>query len=150
MIKSEETKMITIRGENAIIEIQIIDITNNPKAVSYYDNFIKCNFYYKNQDVFFTSKNIWINDFELETLYSNLKQLTKNNIENYQFEPDRSVVSIHFFKDQYSSDILLHLNFYLEWESDTLLKSKLRISEEQLNDFIQEIHFLMLHFEGNH
>lgn len=142
--------MITIRGENAIIEIQIIDITNNPKVVSYYDNFIKCNFYYKNQDVLFTSKNILINDFELKNLYSNLKQLTKNSIENYQFEPDRSVVSIHFLKDQYSSDILLHLKFYLEWESDTLLQSKLRISEEQLNDFIKEIYFLMLHFEGNH
>lgn len=150
MIKSEKTEMITIRGENAIIEIQIIDITNNPKGDSYYDNFIECNFYYKNQDVLFTSKNILISDFELENLYSDLKQLAKNNVENCQFEPDRNVISIYFLKDKNSSDFLLNLNFYLEWESDTLLQSKLRISEEQLNDFIQEIHCIMLHFEGNY
>lgn len=141
--------MIIIKGENAVIEIDIIDIINDSTEYSDYENFIKCNFCYKHKDTFFKSKDIWIYGYELEALYLNLKELTKNNIQNYKFAPDRSIISIDFLRDQNSSDYLLHLKFYLEWESDTLLQSKLRLSEEQLKEFIQEIHYVLLSFKEN-
>lgn len=95
--------MITLKGEDAIIEIDIIDLLDSQ---SHYSS-ITCNFYYKNNDVLFTSKNIEICYFELQELYSNLKIIKEKLLLSYLFTCDRDVITINFVRDQHSSDMLL-------------------------------------------
>ncbi|MDI2090791.1 hypothetical protein [Commensalibacter oyaizuii] len=141
--------MIMIQGEDAIIQIDVKDISNDLGGVVSYDYYIDCELLYKRENVFFVSKDIRIFYLQLKSLYLGLKDLVSNTVDAYYLESERNIISIGFFKDQYSSDFLLNFHFYLEWESETSLKSKMRISTEQIRDFANEIRHLVLNFENN-
>lgn len=143
--------MLEIKCENELIQIDIIEFITNQKKWGSGDN-IKCNIYFTKFECKFTSKDVVISYDVFNQFHSDLKQLLNNKKDHCLLTDQNSVISlkIHKDKDQFPSlrenddfDRLIEFEFFYYAGSDISFKGFLFVDTSSLNNFREEIEFLL-------